>query len=72
MSLKSQQYNRLLASFLPFPTRTGLSTALWVNRYAGAVKRQPVAAHTTYTYTPLRQAVLGHENLHNSQAAWSN
>ena len=42
MSSKSQQYSRLLASF---PTRNRLSTALWVNRYAGAVDRQPVAAH---------------------------
>ena len=31
LNSKSQQYSRLLASSLPFPTRTGLSTALWVN-----------------------------------------
>jgi len=37
MNSKSQQYSRLLAFSLPFPTRTGLFMAVWANeyRYAG-------------------------------------
>ena len=35
VSSKSPQYNRWLASSLPFPTCTALSTALWANSYAG-------------------------------------
>jgi len=60
MSSKSQQYSRLLAFSLPFPTYTGLSTALWANRYAGEwTDNQQLHTHLTHTRL-LLHVVLGH------------
>jgi len=59
------------ALLFPFPIRTGLTTALWENKYGGAVDRQPIAAHAlTHTHLLLR-AIMGHENAHSAQAIGS-